>query len=134
MLAEAATAHPDGTISMLRAGITRIRGRKKPIIFRGCLVVGVEAEMSETGPHQVDVQCLDVDGKRVLPTLTAQMVVAAGGAKSYLILGLNVRFQEFGEYQFSVNVNRSELDTWSLKVAQVEAPDGTDKPNDPKPE
>ena len=41
ILAEAATAHPDGTVSILRAGINKVVGSKPPFNLQATLIVSM---------------------------------------------------------------------------------------------
>ena len=84
-LAEAATAHPDGTISMLRSGINRLRGASLPIVFKGALVASVIAEASEQGPHELELSCIDEDGKDRMPTIKASFEAPRPGGTNNLI-------------------------------------------------
>lgn len=118
ILAEAATAHPDGTISMLRAGIDRVQADSIPIVIRGALVVGIEGEAAERGPHRFEVNCIDEDGKDLLPTLGGQFDLPAEGGKNTLIMGLPTQLIQFGLYQFNLVVDRAIYASWKMRVTQ----------------
>jgi len=70
LLGEAATAHPDGTVSILRAGINRVWGPKLPVPLIASLVVKIDAEPVESGSHLVDIRIIDTDGKDIAPRLS----------------------------------------------------------------
>ena len=110
ILAAAATGHPDGTISMLRAGITHVWGDKPPIPLQATLVVRIESELSDMGNHDFDIKCMDEDGQQALPPVKGQFAVPQGGGVNNLILGLAVAFQKHGRYVFFVRVDNVELD------------------------
>lgn len=116
ILAEAATSHPDGTISMLRAGIDKIEADSTPILIRGTLVASIEGEAGERGPHKIQVNCIDEDGKDQLPTIDGQFDLPAVGGKNTLILGLQAQLKRFGTYQFNLVVDRAQLASWTLRA------------------
>ena len=116
ILAAAATGHPDGTISMLRAGITHVWGDKPPIPLKATLVVRIESELSDMGNHDFDIKCMDEDGQQALPPLKGKFAVPQGGGVNNLILGLAVAFQKHGRYVFFVRVDNVELDSWTIAV------------------
>lgn len=131
-LAEAATTHPDGTVSMLRAGITRVWARELPIRFSASLVIRIESEPAERGKNDIEVQCIDEDGNDRLPTIKAQMDGPKGGGDATIVMGLQQNFTNYGLYQFNVLGNRILLDSWDLKVLQPEQHEekGGDEDND----
>ncbi len=127
ILAEAATSHPDGTMSMLRAGITHVwAGDSGPYQLQAAFVVRIEAEMTDAGNHEFDLKCMDEDGRGVLPTLGGQFTVGHGGGVNNLILGMSVAFPKLGRYVFVVRVDNVERDTWTVTVARK--PDKKEKP------
>lgn len=130
MLCEAATGHPDGTISMLRAGIDQVRAPAEPIPFQGALVVRMEAEIGDTGEHQFDLQCLDQDGKLVLPPLNGRFSVPTVGGTNHLILGLALRFPKVGEYVFYFRVDNKIESKWKAKAGLLLAQQPKEGGND----
>jgi hypothetical protein len=118
ILAEAATPHPDGTISMLRAGITHVWGSQPPFTFEGCLVIRVEAELTDHGPHNFDVNCLDEDGRPMMPALKGQFEVPHGGGVSNIILGMGLGFPKAGRFTFCVRIDNVDHDRWTLSIAE----------------
>ena len=117
-LAEAATSHPDGTVSMLRAGITHAWGPQVPVPLQGVLVVRIEGELSDEGPHRFDMRCMDEDGAGALPTIEGQFRVPQGGGSNSLTVGISVSFKKFGKYVFVVRVDNVELDRWTITVSE----------------
>src|SRR4051812_1524618 len=69
LLAEAATGHPDGTISMLRAGINQVWVQQPPFGLHASLVSRIEAELGDAGTHQFDLRCMNDDGAEVMPKM-----------------------------------------------------------------
>ncbi len=126
LLAEAATSHPDGTISMLRAGITNVWGENPPVQLQASLVTRIEADLGDVGQHQIEIMCMDEDGKEVMPKLDGQFAVARGGGHNNILLNFGFAFPRFGVFTFVVRVDHVQYDTWSLRVAA--APPGAQVP------
>ena len=122
MLAEAATGHPDGTISMLRAGITHVWVQNPPYGLQASLVSRIEAELGDSGAHQFDLRCMTDDGAEVMPKMQGQFTAPQGGGANNLILNFSTAFPKPGRYTFVLRVDNVQLDMCSVQVAQ--APDG----------
>ena len=56
ILADHASAHPDGTFSLLRAGIDRLTVNDKPYSFTGALVARITSELSDEGNHNFEIR------------------------------------------------------------------------------
>ena len=121
LLAEAATAHPDGTISMLRAGITNIWGDKAPVALQASLVTRIEADPGDVGKHAVEIFLLDADGGEVMPKLSGEFEVARGGGHNNIILNFQVQFPALGMFQFVIRIDNVQYDVWSLRTAKPPA-------------
>ena len=130
LLAEAATSHPDGTISMLRAGITNVWGEAPPVNLQASLITRIEADLGDVGNHKIEIMCMDEDGKEVMPKLDGQFQVARGGGHNNILLNFGFGFPEFGVYTFVVRVDGVQYDSWTLRAAQ--APQGQ-APGQPPP-
>ncbi len=122
MLAEAATGHPDGTISMLRAGITHVWVQNPPYGLQASLVSRIEAEMGDAGPHQFDLRCMTDDGAEVMPKMQGQFTAPQGGGINNLILNFSTAFPKPGRYTFVLRVDNVQLDMCTVQVTQ--APEG----------
>lgn len=121
LLAEAATAHPDGTISMLRAGITNVWGDKPPVQLQASLVTRIEADPGDVGKHQVEIFLIDADGKEVMPKLSGEFEVARGGGHNNIILNFQVQFPKLGLFEFVIRIDNVQYDTWTLRTAKPPA-------------
>ena len=132
LLAEAATSHPDGTISMLRAGITNVWGDKPPVNLQASLVTRIEAEMGDVGNHQIEIMCLDEDGKEIMPKLEGQFQVARGGGHNNILLNFGFGFPSFGVFVFVVRIDNVQYDSWSIRAGQA-PPQGQPLPGQPPP-
>ena len=116
ILAEAATNHPDGTTSMLRAGIDRLWAPTTPVPFRAAVIARIEGHAGERGSHDLEISCIDEDGKDRLPTIKGQFNLPPTGGKNTLVLALQVKLDRFGVYVFNLLVDRVLLDSWNLHV------------------
>ena len=121
ILAEAATGHPDGTISMLRAGITHVWVQNPPYALQAALVSRIEAEMGDAGAHQFDLRCMNDDGAEVMPRMQGQFAVPQGGGANNLILNFTTAFPEAGRYTFVLRVDNVQLDQCSVQVTPAPA-------------
>ena len=137
LLAEAATAHPDGTISMLRAGITNVWGEKAPVPLQASLVTRIEADAGDFGKHGVEIFLMDADGKEVMPKLSGEFEVARGGGHNNIILNFQVQFPALALFQFVIRIDNVQYDVWTLRTARPPAqgavPMGPSSPSSPPP-
>jgi len=105
LLSEAATGHPDGSFSTLRAGINRIVSSNVPIPLLCALVIRIEAQPAESGEHKLEVRLMNEDGKEVAPRFQRQFQVPAGGGATNLIIRMQSTLPKYGTYSFYVNVD-----------------------------
>lgn len=116
LLAEAATGHPDGTISMLRAGITHVWADSAPAALQGALVIRIEGNMGDKGLHRFDVLGMDEDGKEIVPRIAGQFEIPAGGGHASLVLNFGMAFPKLGNFTFIVRVDDVQQDQWAVHV------------------
>jgi hypothetical protein len=120
ILADAASGHPDHTFSMLRGGITELKVPKnQPPLFRGALVVRITGERAEAGKHEFKIVCVDEDGSEVAPPLPGTMEVPPQGGNAHIVLNMQITFPKPGRYQFSIVVDRIELDSWVFEAKEI---------------
>ncbi len=119
IVAEAATAHPDGTISILRAWINQLSGQAPPFVLRGALAIRIEGEIGDSGTHKFDLRCLNEDGRDVIPKLEGSFEVPQGGGVSAFVLNLQAPFQNAGKYLFVLRVDQVQLSEWPMTVSQL---------------
>ena len=124
ILAESASAHPDGTVSILRAGINRLMADKTPILCRAAIVARIEAEPSERGTHSFSIVCIDVDGKERLPTISATFEIPPQGGQNNIIIGMSAQLPEFGIYVFALSVDKMEQARFVLRAEKIEVQSG----------
>lgn len=101
---------------MLRAGITGLKASSMPITLKAALVASIVAEASERGQHELELSCLDDDGKERMPTIKASFEVPKIGGTNNIIVAFTKRFTELGTYQFNLVIDRQEHDSVVLKA------------------
>jgi len=121
ILADAAVAHPDGTISILRAGTDRFRASGNPIPCSFTIVARVQAEMAESGQHRFSIRSMDLDGNEVLPRFDGSFEVPKGGGNANFVISVNVLIPKFGDYCISLLVDSNEKSRVKLKTEKLEA-------------
>jgi hypothetical protein len=133
MLAEAATGHPDGTISMLRAGINHVMVQQPPYHMQAALVSRIEAEMGDVGNHQFDLRCMNEDGAEVMPKLAGNFHVQQGGGANNLIMNFQTAFPKPARYTFVLRVDNVQLDACTVQVTQAPNPPAAGSAPPPMP-
>jgi hypothetical protein len=118
VLAEAATAHPDGTLSMLRAGIGRLFGPEPPFTFRGALAVRIESDAADLGVHKFSIRSTRTDGGGPLPTMDGEFTVETDHGVVSFAAVVQVAKLGPGELRFELLVDELPLSQWVLKVDQ----------------
>ena len=131
LLAESATSHPDGTFSVLRAGVTNVWGDKPPVNLQASLVTRIDADLGDVGDHRIEIMCMDEDGKEVMPKLEGNFQVARGGGHNNILLNFGFGFPAFGLYTFVVRVDGMQYDTWTLRASPT--PPGQNQPQQQPP-
>jgi hypothetical protein len=117
LLAEAATAHPDGTVSMLRAGINRCVNATAPIPLSAALVARVDGDLNEGGSsHTFTLRLMNEDGKDVIPRLEGQFQLPPDGGSVNVILNLQAAFPGHGRFSFYLNVDNAHHEQWPVEV------------------
>lgn len=119
IMADHASAHPDGTISMLRAGINTISIKQPRTVFRGYLVVRLVGGPDDAGAHDVDIRCVGADGKPVVPVVAGAIPIPPGGGTANVVMEVNVAFQGLERVEWKLQVDGALLD-----VLQVDVVDG----------
>ena len=122
LLADSATAHPDGTVSMLRMGITRLWVQPKtpgPFAFRGSLIARITGDLGDAGQHNFDLKCLDEDGEEVAPAIAGSVNLAKEGGEANLIVNMAVALPRIGKYVFVIRVDNFQLDSYDFRVSEL---------------
>ena len=117
ILAEAATSHPDGTVSMLRAGITNVWSEKPPFQLNGALVVRLVPNLADAGKHEFRLLFTDADGQPVIGPLAGHFEVSRGGGPVNLVMGLSCQIKKAGSYAFSFQIDQLEKGSWTVHCA-----------------
>jgi hypothetical protein len=116
LLADSAASHPDGTISLLRMGITHAWGDALPVTYQGVLVIRIEATMVDEGEHDLQVRMMTFDGKEFAPRLQGKFTVPKGGGNVNVLLRFGIGFPKYETYTFAAVVDRTEQDRITLDV------------------
>ena len=122
ILAEHASVHPDGTFSMLRAGIDRLHTEKVPAPFAATVVARIESGIADVGEHHFDLRCMDADGNQVLPTQKGQFNSPPGGSIINLMIGIAAAFPKLGDVIFYLRIDNVETDSWTVHVVPKKKP------------
>ena len=120
LLADAASQHPDGTFSVLRAGVDRVFGPTEPVQFRGALIARVKATLNEAGEHGFSLRCTDFDGAAVMPAIEGRFVSPPHGGGMQFIVNCALQLPRYGKYQFSLSIDGEEQDSWTLAATKIE--------------
>jgi hypothetical protein len=117
ILAEAATANPGGSVSMLNGGIA---GLSKPagqdLVFPLSMIVQFIPGFGEQGQHPVRVKVIDEDGRKIAEVNGTYDVKKP--ARALKAMPFAVKFPGPGRYTFSLLVDNQELDAYSIDVVE----------------
>lgn len=128
LLAEHATTHPDGTFSVLRAGIDRVTvAAGQAATLTGSMIIRISASLTEVGEHEFAIRVLTDRGQRVAPDITGTFTVPEGGGVAQPIAAFALKFPGHGRYSFVVLVDKHELDTWTVEVVPPPPTEGDTK-------
>jgi len=125
VLADAATPHDDGKISILGGGVDALRSDSFPFVYGNlALVMKLQFEPDECATrHFIEIRSLREDGKEFLPlfVLAAHPTVRQGQPNVPVTLPLvrtmrDVRFDSPGRYRFEVLVDKDQLAVMELQV------------------
>jgi hypothetical protein len=120
LMADAASAHPDGTFSLLRGGVTEVNiPRGQPILFRGAFVLRVTGTGAEEGSHRLRIRILSEDGQPVAPDMDGEFVIPRGGGATQVVANFAIVFPRHGRYTFAVTVDGSERETWEMRAQEA---------------
>ena len=116
IFAEAATPHPDGTISMLRVGLDRFRVRSVPVTIECFAVTRLTLTADDAGQHEVVLRMVDGNDKRVLQDSTTTFSAPAQDGRINIINRVRVAIERHGKFKVTLTVDGKELDQLSLFV------------------
>ena len=117
LLAEAATMHPDGTFSALRAGIDRAWG-PLPVLVKGAIIIRFRAATSESGSHDWKLCVLDQDGGKAAPDLQGQFQVPDQGGTAHMIISFSLAFRAYGPHVFHFVADNLKQEEWPLLIQE----------------
>lgn len=125
LFAESASAHNDGTVSILRAGINRVTASAPPVLLRGAIVATIHALASERGTHSFEINCINEDGVNRLPPINGTFETPPTGGTNNIIVSISHPAKDFGTYQFNLVIDRLEHDSVSVNLIKAGETHGT---------
>ena len=131
VLADSARVHSDGTMSMLRGGITNTMVPKgQPPLFRGSIAATIVVELGEQGKHAVRIVCCDEDGKQLFRVEGGINAKETHFSATHIVFDISQKFPKFGRYTFVISVDGQQLDSWPLEIreASEDSPGGNQPP------
>ena len=123
VLSESATANPDGTLSILRAGISRIFGPTPPFAFRGALAVLIEVGEGDHGRHLFSIRSTPPDGQDPLPQIEGEFTAVAVPGVFSFVVGVHIAKLHEGELRFELLVDDRRMSQLTLKVDRIPRPE-----------
>lgn len=90
-------------------------------MFKGALIARVVGDRGEAGPHEVKVRCVTEDGGSILPDVSASFEVPQKGGAVHLVMDMQMIFPRHGMYEFSIAVDRLQMDSWTLDVKETKS-------------
>lgn len=118
-LAEAAVGHPDGTFSMLRAGVGRVAGEKWPLSFRGFLVACITLEPSERGKLGFSFEGRDPSGQPWGPRVLGEMDLEEA-TSAVVPIRANLQFPSEGNYSVTFSIGGNAMDVLTIVARPIE--------------
>lgn len=120
ILADAATAHPDQTFSLLRGGIGRVYApRNAPPNLRASLLLHIICEPRETGRHTAMVTCVNEQQERITDPFQNQFEVPQGGSVINLVVNIQIIFPRLGRFNFVVEIDGRPFASWPVIVEEA---------------
>jgi hypothetical protein len=114
-LAESASTHPDGTVSVLRSGINSVSTcNDGPVAQEGVLFGRIETEPKDAGIHKFEIRAADSAGIEFLPRLQGELEAPQGGGFINLILRISFVLPTSGKYEFTLLVGEQPITAWGL--------------------
>lgn len=115
LLADSASFHPDGTISMLRAWINRVSGTGPPFPFKSVLVARIQASPEEAGTHTFALACVD-DSNAQIHEMGGEFEIDGSAPVVGFLVNVRVDFPTAGAYAFVLRVDGAEAERWPMLV------------------
>ena len=85
LVCEYATAHPDGTYTVVRGGMEKIPAVPKGQQMQMCFFVLLAHEPAEAGKHKLELKIVDADGRPAVgPALKVNMTFPAERARVFM--------------------------------------------------
>lgn len=118
-MAEAATGHPDGTFSMLKAGVDTYASDAPPFVIFGVAVARLSFTRAEAGEHVVRVRFLDGETD-LLPAIEIHVDVPKEDIHVNFIHKVAQKIEKAGKFRLVLLVDGRELDSCVITTRQNE--------------
>ena len=131
VVCQGANLGPDGTFNLIGGGRDRIAAPGYPLtVATLTLVLRVEANPVETGPHRLGIRLVDADGRQLMAPPDAEFEVGLGRRfVNFLMEVANLRFPSPGSYSFEVRIDGQHCRSWPLELIEVKGA----RPGQPSP-
>ena len=122
LLADAATANPDGTISLLRGFISKVNvpadhPAGAPIPFQAALIARLEIDKpGDSGSSQVEVFLKSEEGTEIIPPLTMTAKTQSDKHNHVLVINAHVLLPKVGRYNFFLHWDGKEIGKWPFEA------------------
>jgi len=122
LLADAVTAHEDGTFTVLRGGINLTTGQGQgPFLFNGGMLVRLIFAKTELGRHDVMVTCVNDKGEACTDHFSRSVVVTEQRRVFSLCVAIMMAIPQVGRYKFVLSVDGRPVEEWPLEARSVGA-------------
>ena len=98
-------------------------------MFKGFLIARVYGSRAEAGAHELKIRCVNEDGGPVAPDTTAMFHVPEKGGAAHLIIEMSLTLPKIGRYEFSITVDKHEMDSWPLEAKEYKAKEPPKEPS-----
>lgn len=117
--AQAATAHQDGTVSILRSGINIVwSAPDQPVVMDGAVVGRIQMDPEDRGPHKFEIKAADTaDGKELLPNISGEFEAPTDGGFLNLLFNVAFTLPKPVKFDFELVVDQQKLAAWRVSCA-----------------
>lgn len=122
--ADAAVSHGDGTITIVRGGITKaFISEGAPRVFSGAFVVQLSLSEQDAGKHTVSIEIKDSEGNPLEQKFVHELEAKPSQSEFNLILNLpGLTFPALGDCSFDVDIDNKAVK--SVKLSVIQKPKG----------
>ncbi len=119
VLADAAVGHPDGTVSLIRGGITRLHvPPNKKATLDGAAVLFCNAESNDRGTHRLGFCIKTPNGELIRPEIEMQFELARGDECFHIVFRHRTTLGR-GQYLFCARVDGNTTAQCPFEVRDI---------------